>query len=525
MKKKSLLIFVSILLISFSNKTEKTSSKVEKNQKTNIILICADDLGWSDVGCYGSEVHTPNIDKLAQGGMRFTRFHNTSKCFPSRACLLTGVYAQQNGYAKNFNVPLTNAVTLGEVLQTAGYRTLWSGKHHGLENPVTRGFDRYYGLKDGACNYFNPGNQRSGEGMPARKGKPGNKTVRSWCIDSVLYNPYTPVEKDFYTTDYFTKAAVSWLDEYKNDEQPFFLYLAYTAPHDPLMAWPEDIAKYKGKYDAGYESIRKARYKKQLEIGLINETYKLTDATYQNWNELEDSVRIEEIRKMEVYAAMIDRLDQNIGKVLAKLKEIGKDENTLILFVSDNGASAEMVHIEDDYGEIGSMTRWTSLGGDWANVGNTPFRYFKNFSYEGGINTPLIAYWPNKIKPKSFTGFPGHFIDFMATFVDLTGADYPEEFNNQKITPMQGESLLPVFLGGNTERQKPIFWEWQDGQAVYFNSFKIVKEGLKNPWELYNLESDPTETENLAAKNPQKIRELEKLYSNWKSQFVMSGGN
>jgi len=525
MKKKSPFIYISILLFSFSFKSEKSDLNIEKNQKPNIILICADDLGWSDVGCYGSEVQTPNIDKLGEGGMRFTRFHNTSKCFPSRACLLTGVYAQQNGYAKNFDVPLTNAVTLGEVLRTAGYRTLWSGKHHGLENPVTRGFDRYYGLKDGACNYFNPGNQRPGEGMPARKGKAGNKTVRSWCIDSVMYNPYTPVENDFYTTDYFTKYALNWLEEYKKEEKPFFLYLAYNAPHDPLMAWPEDIAKYKGKYDAGYEATRKARYKKQLEIGLIDERYKLTESTYQNWDGFEDSVRIEEIRKMEVYAAMIDRLDQNIGKVLAKLKEIGKDENTLILFVSDNGASAEMVRIDDDYGEIGSMTRWSSLGGDWANVGNTPFRYFKNFSYEGGINTPLIAYWPNKIKPKSLTEYPGHLIDFMSTFVDLTGAKYPKEFNNHAITPMQGESLLPVFLGENKERQKPIFWEWQDGQAVYFNSFKIVKEGLKNPWELYNLVADPTETKNLANEKPEKVKELGNLFEEWKSQFVMSNGN
>ncbi|HSM47907.1 MAG TPA: arylsulfatase [Draconibacterium sp.] len=508
---KLMILFFSLLLfISCSEKKELNSSR------PNIILICADDLGWSDIGCYGSEVQTPNLDKLGEGGMRFTRFHNTAKCFPSRACLLTGVYAQQNGYAKNFKEPLSNAVTLGEVLRTAGYRTLWSGKHHGVENPVTRGFDRYYGLKDGACNYFNPGDQRPGEGAPARKGKPGNKTVRSWCIDSVMYNPYTPEEKDFYTTDYFTNYALNWLDEYKNEEKPFFLYLAYTAPHDPLMAWPEDIARYKGKYNDGYERIRLERYKKQLEMGLIDENYLLTEATHQNWEELEDSVKMEEIQKMEVYAAMIDRMDQNIGKILAKLKEVGKDENTLILFVSDNGASAEMVRIDDDYGEIGTMTRWTSLGEDWANVGNTPFRYFKNYSYEGGINTPLIAYWPNKIKPETFSTFPGHFIDFMATFVDLTGVDYPSEFNNQQITPLQGESLLPAFLGKNVQREKPIFWEWQNGQAAYHNNFKIVKHGVDKTFELYNLTTDPTETINLAKENPGKAEELEKMFLDWK---------
>jgi arylsulfatase len=309
------------------------------------------------------------------------------------------------------------------------------------------------------------------------------------------------------------------LEEYKKEEKPFFLYLAYTAPHDPLMAWPEDIAKYEGKYNAGYEPIRNARYKKQLEMGLIDDTYKLSEATHNNWEELSDSVRSEEIRKMEVYAAMIDRMDQNIGRVLSKLKEIGKDENTLIMFVSDNGASSEMVRIKDDYGEIGTMTLWSSLGGDWANVGNTPFRYFKNYSYEGGINTPFIAWWPGKIKPKSFSKFPGHFIDMMATLVDITGAEYPEEFNNQQITPLQGQSLLPVFNGEEINREKPIFWEWRRGQAVYSNGFKIVKNGLDKPFDLYDLKNDPTETINLAEKNPEKVKELTQYFNDWKSSL------
>jgi arylsulfatase len=491
----------------------------EKVSKPNIILISADDLGWSDIGCYGSEVQTPNLDKLGEKGLRFTQFHNTSKCFPSRACLLTGVYAQQCNYHSSHRNPLTNAVTIGEVLRTAGYRTLWSGKHHGLENPVTRGFERYYGLKDGACNYFNPGEQRPGEGVPARKGQPGNKTKRAWCFDSLMYQPYTPEEKDFYTTDYFAKYAINWLEEYKNEDKPFFLYLAFTAPHDPLMAWPEDIAKYKGKYDAGYEAVRKARYKKQLQMGLIDDSYRLSAATYGNWEELEDSVKKDEIRKMEVYAAMIDRMDQNIGKLLAKLKEIGKDENTLIMFVSDNGASSEMVRISDDYGEIGTMTRWSSLGGSWANVGNTPFRYFQNYSYEGGINTPFIAYWPGKIEANTFSEFPGHFIDIMATLVDITGAGYPEEFNNQTITPMQGQSLLPVFSDENINREKPIFWEWRSGQAVYHEGYKIVKNGLNNPFDLYNLNEDPTETKNLADENPEKVKEMEHLFTDWKESL------
>jgi len=506
----SLLFVFAVLLYSCEEKSETPV-------KPNIILISADDLGWSDIGCYGSEVQTPNLDKLGEGGLRFTRFHNTSKCFPSRACLLTGVYAQQSNYHEHHRNPITNAVTLGEVLRTAGYRTLWSGKHHGLENPIYRGFDHYYGLKDGACNFFNPGEQRPGEGAPARKGAPGNKRDRSWCIDSVMYQPYTPEADDFYTTDYFTNYALDWLEEYKSEEKPFFLYLAYTAPHDPLMAWPEDIAKYEGKYDNGYETIRQNRYKKQQEMGLIDEDYNLSDPTFAAWNELPDSVREDEIRKMEVYAAMIDRMDQNIGRVLNKLEETGKLENTLIMFVSDNGASAEMVRIADDYGEIGSMTLWSSLGGDWANVGNTPFRYYKNYSYEGGINTPFIAWWPGKIEAGTFSEFSGHFIDFMPTLVEITGAEYPENFNDQQITPMQGKSLLPVFNGEDVQRDKPIFWEWSDGQAAYNNSWKIVKEGLDNPWDLYNLEDDPTETNNLAEQHPEKVEELDQLFTEWKA--------
>lgn len=509
---KKLKILAVLILVAF-----QLFAQNQKALKPNIILISADDLGWSDIGCYGSEVQTPNLDKLGEGGMRFTNFHNTSKCFPSRACLLTGVYAQQNNYHLTHRNPITNAVTLGEVLRTAGYRTLWSGKHHGLENPVTRGFDRYYGLKDGACNFFNPGEQRQGEGMPARKGKPGNKNKRSWCIDERMFQPYTPEAKNFYTTDYFAKYAINWLEEYKTEDKPFFLYLAFTAPHDPLMAWPEDIEKYKGKYDKGYGPIRNARYKKQLEMGLISEKHKLSDAIYPDWQTLEDSVRTDEIKKMEVYAAMIDRLDQNVGKLLAKLEEIGKDKNTLILFVSDNGASAEMVNLADDYGEIGTMTRWSSLGKNWANVGNTPFRYFKNNSYEGGINTPLIAWWPEKIEAKTFSSFPGHFVDMMATLVDIADAEYPTEFNKQEITPMQGQSLLPAFKGEKVERQNPIFWEWRRGQAVYHNGFKIVKEGLDKPFELYNLKNDPTEMENLADKNPEKVDKMVNLFLEWKS--------
>ena len=223
---------------------------------------------------------------------------------------------------------------------------------------------------------------------------------------------------------------------------------------------------------------------------------------------------------MEVYAAMIDRLDQNIGRVLDKLEETGRNENTLIMFVSDNGASAEMVYIEDDYGEIGTMTLWSSLGGNWANVSNTPFRYFKNYSYEGGINTPLIAFWPGHIEPGSFSRFSGHFIDIMATFVDIAGADYPAEFNAVEITPMHGESLLPVLRGEEVDREKPLFWEWQDGRAVRNGDWKLVRHGLDSEWDLYHVTGDPTETNNLATEYSEKVEEMDQLFRQWKGKII-----
>ncbi len=503
-----ILILLTLSLISCS-----------KQELPNIILISADDMGWSDLGSYGSEINTPNIDQLAHQGMRFTQFHNTSKCFPSRACLLTGVYAQQSGYDRSYKEPLMNAVTLGEVLREAGYITLWSGKHHGLENPIYRGFDHYYGLKDGACNHFNPGVQRSGEGVPARKSWTGEKAKRAWCIDSMMYTPYTPEATDFYTTDYFTHYAVDWLDQYKDDKRPLFLYLAYTAPHDPLMAWPEDIQKYEGVYDEGYETIREKRYARQLAMGLIDPSYRLSEATYPSWDTLSQEMKKEEIRKMEVYAAMIDRLDQNIGRVLLTLKETGRSENTLIMFVSDNGASAEMVHIDDDYGEIGTMTLWSSLGPQWANVSNTPFRFYKNYSYEGGINTPLIAHWPGEIEAGTFSRFPGHFIDIMATYVDITGATYPEEYNDLEITPMQGVSLLPAFWGEDALRSKPLFWEWSQGQAMREGEWKLVRWGRENSWDLYRVSEDPTETNNLASDFPEKVQAMEQQFLEWKKRM------
>jgi len=507
-----------ISLLCFSACSDKQKEANQQQEDPNIIMISADDLGWSDLGCYGSEIETPNLDSLAENGMRFTRFYNTSKSFPSRACLLTGLYAQQCGYGQSHDNPISNAVTLGEVLKKAGYRTLWAGKHHGAEKPVNIGFDRYYGLKDGCCNYFNPGDQREGEGKPAHKKW---AYPREWCIDDSLYTPFTPEAEDFYTTDYFTNYSINWLEQYKNEDKPFFLYLAYTAPHDPLMAWPEDIARYEGEFDGGYQEVRQRRYKNQLKSGLLDASlHKLPEPAFTPWDSLSPEKQAEQEKIMEVYAAMIDRMDQNIGRLLRKLKELGEAENTLIMFASDNGASAEVVGGSSvvSSGEIGTLTRWASLGENWANVSNTPFRYYKNYSYEGGINTPFIAYWPEHIEPNSKSDFPGHFIDLMATAVDIAGAKYPEKFEGEKIHPYEGKSLLPAFQGQSMKREKPLFFQWSDGRALHMGKWKIVKEGVDNPWKLYNIDKDPTETTDLSDKNPDVVNRLDSLHRQWRTR-------
>jgi len=511
-------IMMSFLLLGTScqtNKSKNKSSNSEKDEanRPNVILIMADDMGWSDIGCYGSEVRTPNLDLMAAQGIRFTQMYNTAKCQTSRACLLTGLYAQQTGYHKSYKQPMNNAITLGEMFKMAGYTTMWSGKHHSTEMPTQRGFDHYSGLFEGASNHFNPGKQREGEDPPAQK-----RPDRPWVIDGELFQPYTP-PKNFYTTDAFTDYALEWMD-HQPKEKPFFLYMSYTAPHDPLMAWPEDIDKYRGKYKEGYEAIRKTRFKKQKELGIISADYPLSQSTFQNWDDLSEDQKEEEDLKMAVYSAMIDRLDQNIGRLLSKLDEMKVRENTLILFLSDNGASSEVVNLADSNGEIGSLGRWTSLGGDWANVSNVPLRFFKNYSHEGGIKTPLIAYWPSGIKEgNKISDTPLHLIDLMPTFVDLIDGEYPLKFNNQDIKPLDGISFLPILKGQKVKREKPLFWQWQHGKAIRDGDWKLV--AYKDKWALYNLKIDPVEEHDLSLTNPEKFNQLKAQYNAWAEQMEL----
>lgn len=501
----------SLALSSLGFFTERCSRPTD-DRKPNIIFILVDDMGWSDLGCYGSEIDTPTIDNLAQKGKRFTQCYNTAKSFPSRACLLTGVYAQKCGMGKDHG-NITNAVTLGEVLKTQGYRTLASGKHHGDENLYNRGFDHYYGLRDGCCNFWNPGTKREEEPKPARK------RTRYWCDDKQTYYPFTPEDKYFYTTDVFTDKALDWLDKPEAQKNPFFLYLAYTAPHYPLHAWPEDIEKYKGKYDQGYQSIQKQRYKRQIEMGLIDpDITPIPDTpTPEPWDELNEETTEKEKRRMEIYAAMLDRVDQNINRIVTKLEKQGKLDNTLILFASDNGACPNIptakynsTKIED----FGTVESYEAVGENWATVQNTPLRYWKNWSHEGGICTPLIAFWPNNIKnPGSFYREPVHFIDIMATLVDITDANYPKTYRKEAIVPMQGTSILPAFEDKPIQREKPLYWQWGKGGAIRKNDMKAVF--YDEDWELYNIKEDRNEAQDLSKKKSDQLQDLKNKWENW----------
>lgn len=498
-----ILVIVSVLTINGCTQEEDTHQ-----QNPNIVFILADDLGYSDIGAYGSEVATPNLDRLADNGIRFTQMHNTSKCFPSRAVLLTGQYAQQVGMGDSPG-GMEQAVMFGEVLSGADYTTIFIGKHHGTDNPYEWGFDHYRGLRDGAANYFNPGEQRPGDpGPPAQK---EGYYPRTFAFDDSLAEPYTPPE-DYYGTDTWTDWALDLLNRYEAEEQPFMLYLSYQAPHDPLQAPREDIEKYEGVYEAGYEAIARERYERQRQMGLLDERYPRSEPTYRSWEDLDDSTRSDQVRRMQVYAAMIDRMDQNIGRLLEYLEDQGELENTLIMFASDNGASAEVVEIGE--GPIGSMTRWASLKEDWANVANTPFRLYKNYSHEGGTATPFIVHWPEVISEGGQVDHSLlHFIDVLPTMAAVSGAEYPDRYRGEALPSMEGESFLPLLEGDSLQREQPLFYEWAGGRALHTDAWKLVR--WEDEWELYDRQTDRTETTDLADKYPEVVEELASQWMDW----------
>lgn len=475
--------------------------------RPNFILIMVDDMGYSDLGCYGGEVKTPNIDKLAKNGLRFTQFYNTAKCHTTRAELLTGNYAYSIG-----DNHMEHGATFAEVLRPIGYRTLISGKWHQVPLPTTRGFDRYYGLADGCSNFFNPGVQaRPGEGLPGRK----RSSLRRWAIEDKVIMGYTSPDKKFYHTDVFTDYAIDRLDEYKDEDKPFALYLPYTAPHYPLHAWPEDIAKYRGKYKIGWDKIREQRFKRMNKMGIIGPNHKLTPRASKAWDDLSEEQQDAEDLKMAVYAAMIDRVDQNLGRLFAKVKELGEWNNTLIMFLTDNGACPEQPNTTPNI-PPGPVESYRTVSVGWANASNTPYRKFKSTDYEGGIRTPFIAHWPGVIKP-GMTNQVGHIIDVSATFRDITGAKYPQKILGNKTKAPIGKSLLPIFKGKEREPHKEIYWHFSRANAVRQGDLKVVRAGKF--WELYDLKADPTEMNNLAEVKPDKTAELAKMWEDWKLDY------
>jgi len=507
------LIFQNLVILSFICGSVLYGADPDRS-RPNIILIMVDDMGYSDIGCYGGEVKTPNLDKLAKNGLRFTQFYNTAKCHTSRAELLTGNYAYSIG-----DNNMEHGATFGEVLRTVGYRTLISGKWHQKPLPTTRGFDRYYGLADGCSNFFNPGVEaRAGEGLPGRKGQ---TRLRRWAIEDKVIMGYTNPDKDFYTTDAFTNYAMERLDEYQGEAKPFVLYPPYTAPHYPLHAWPKDIAKYRGKYKIGWDEIRKQRFARMNEMGIIGPNHKLSPRASKAWEDLSEKQKDEEDLKMSVYAAMIDRVDQNLGRLFAKVKELGKWDNTLILFLTDNGACPEQPNTTPNI-PPGPVESYRTVSVGWANASNTPYRRFKSTDYEGGTRTPFIAHWPGVIEP-GMTDQVGHIIDISATFRDVTGAKYPKQINGNKTKPPIGKSLLPIFKGKQRESHKEIYWHFGRANAVRQGDLKVVRQG-KSPWELYDLKADPSEMNDLAKDKPQKTMELANLWESWSKEIKSRPG-
>jgi arylsulfatase A-like enzyme len=506
--------------------------------RPNIIVILSDDVGYSDLGCYGGEIATPHLDALAAGGLRFTQFYNMARCCPTRASLLTGLYPHQAGVgymtdrAPYCAVAMINewysgdlradTATLGEALRANRYRTYAVGKWHVTKNieedkpkdnwPLQRGFDRYYGIITGAANFF----------APAHLSRDNTR------IDYKADSEYPT--KEYYLTDAFSDHAVRFVNEHaqRQADQPFFLYLAYTAAHWPMQAKPSDIARYRGKYDAGYTPIRQARFARMKQLGLIRPDTALSPQ-FGDWEKV--ARKDWEARCMEVYAAQIDCMDQGIGRLVDALRANDQYENTLIVYLQDNGACAESLGRRPTDGEArkkdvawpgkvfptmpGPEDTWISYGEAWANVSNTPFRLYKHWVHEGGISTPLIAHWPRGIPRKGeLETQPGHLIDIMATCVDLGGGFYPAERGGRRVQPMEGRSLVPAFTGGRIAREA-LFWEHEGNRALRIGDWKLVAKGSDGPWELYDLSRDRSEMQDLASREPARTADMVATWNRW----------
>ena len=503
--------------------------------RPNILLILNDDMGYSDLGCYGGEIRTPNLDMLAAGGLRYTQFYNTARCCPSRASLLTGLYPHQadvghmigddgaDGYLGDLN---RDTVTIAEALKAGGYRTAMSGKWHVTRHldgpkhnwPHNRGFDDFYGIIIGAANYFQP-----------RTLTRGNERI-------------TPDGNDYFFTDAVTDEAIRQIREHASgrSEQPFFNYLAYTAPHWPLHAHAEDIEKYRGRFDAGWDMLRRERIERMVELGIIHPSWRLSDRDPEVPPWADAPNKEWEARRMEVYAAQVDRMDQGIGRVFDALRQTGQWENTLIVFLADNGGCAEElwpdarhwavdvepiattetrqgtpVHFGNDPERMpGTEETYQSYGVPWANVSNTPFRLYKHWVHEGGIATPLIAHWPDGIEAANqLRHQPAQLPDIMATLLDVAGVDYPESYDGHPVKPAEGFSFASTFADRPHAREV-LYWEHEGNRAVRRGRWKLVSK-YPGRWELYDMESGRTEVDDLAAEHPALVEELADLYNRW----------
>jgi len=446
--------------------------------------MMVDDLGYSDFGCYGSEIETPHIDRLAANGLRFRNFYNTAKCHSSRVCLLTGLYCDQAGSNK-----LNRGVTIAEVLGNAGYATSMVGKWHLNGEPTERGFDRYFGHLSGATNFFT-----------------GDKTFR---LNGERWNDFGD---DFYTTDAFLDYARQFVGQQLDEDpdRPFFLYVAHNAPHYPLHVREEDYRKYENRYQEGWDRIRQARYDRQLESGLIPEEWALSPrpANVPAWDQLSEEDRDWERRRMAAFAGMVDRIDQTTGKLIDFLKGRGVFENTLILICSDNGACPFDRTRGAEYQPWNPKSYWCYDTG-WSHVGNTPFRLHKQNQHEGGISSPLIVHWPEGLQtaPGSITDQRAHLIDFMATAVEVAATKYPESWPGIDLEPLQGKSLVPIFAGETREPHEKLYFRFRDNRAVISGDWKLVTHRASQ-WELYRIVEDGTERHDLADRHPERVQQL-----------------
>jgi len=531
------LLVASLLALGVIAAASPARADAAPAPRPNSIVILADDMGYSDAGFMGSEIHTPNLDRLAHEGVTFTQFYNTSRCCPTRASLLTGLYPHQAGighmvwtdsHLPGYRADLSHDTpTLAEVLKPAGYATYMVGKWHLTINdtadkpkdnwPRQRGFDHFYGTIKGSGSYWVPP-------MLTRENTPLTPTT------DPDYKPTTP----YYYTDAITDHAIRDIKDHvaqsstrnlepgTRNAAPFFLYVAYTSPHWPLHALKEDVDKYQGKYDAGYAPIRAARLARMKQLGLVDPRWELSPQS-EEWDAQKDKAW--EARCMEVYAAQIDRMDQGIGRILDTLKSTNQLDNTLILFLQDNGACAEST------GRNGSVRKNTrggpgvmpgprgtflAYGKNWANVSNTPFKEYKHYVHEGGISTPLVAHWPAGLKRQGqFERQPAHLIDLMPTLLAVAGATYPKEFNHHPTPQEPGVSLLPAFAGQPLHRPEPLFFEHEGNRAVRDGQWKLVAKGLDGPWELYDMTADRSEMHDLASAQPDRVKTMSAAWQHW----------